>query len=236
MPPPDYSEALAIAEAQEDPAYAAGWISGVADDLRYGGWVEEAKALEARVLQDFPESDAAANVRGVHRRDTGIGRLFELSFTDFVTGREINVQQDLAGKVVLIDFWGTWCAPCVGDLPNLRKLRRTYGDRGFEIVGIATPDQNKPFPDQRLRDFIDGYKVDWPQWYTGQDLNDLDKGFDFPRSWGVGSYPTHFILDAEGTIRSTTTNRADESEALVRQLLDERDAKLKENEPAEAAD
>lgn len=64
---------------------------------------------------------------------------------------------DLKGKVVLVNFWASWCAPCLAEIPEFIKVREEYHDRGFEILGISTDDT----PAQ-LRDFARKYKTNYP--------------------------------------------------------------------------
>ena len=63
----------------------------------------------------------------------------------------------LKGKVILVNFWASWCAPCLQEIPDFIKVREAYHDKGFEIIGISTDDT----PDQ-LRDFAAKFKTNYP--------------------------------------------------------------------------
>lgn len=64
---------------------------------------------------------------------------------------------DLKGKVVLVNFWASWCAPCLVEIPEFIEVREQYHEKGFEIVGISTDDNA-----QQLRDFAAKYKTNYP--------------------------------------------------------------------------
>jgi thiol-disulfide isomerase/thioredoxin len=94
------------------------------------------------------------------------------------------------GKVVLVDFWATWCAPCVRELPNTLKVYQKYHDQGFEIVGISL-DDDQP----QLEKFLKENNITWSQYFDG-------KGTDnkLGLKYGVDSTPTFYLLDREGKI------------------------------------
>ena len=70
-------------------------------------------------------------------RDKKIGQPFELTFEDAATGKTIDLQKDMKGKVVVIDFWATWCGPCVAEMPNMKKIYGEFHDKGVEFIGIS---------------------------------------------------------------------------------------------------
>src|SRR5579884_3164794 len=79
----------------------------------------------------------------------------EFSLAD-LDGRNINLQA-YHGKVVLLNFWATWCEPCRKEIPSFIQLQNKYGPQGFEVLGISMDDDAKP-----VRDFRSEYKVNYP--------------------------------------------------------------------------
>jgi peroxiredoxin/YHS domain-containing protein len=92
---------------------------------------------------------------------------------------------DYKGKVVLLDFWGTWCGPCVKTVPELQKLHTKYSGKGFTVLGAAVGDTSS-----KVRDFIKKRKVTYPM------LLD-DSGW---KKWGVQAVPAMFLVDKNGQI------------------------------------
>jgi thiol-disulfide isomerase/thioredoxin len=94
----------------------------------------------------------------------------------------------LQGKAVLLDFWGSWCKPCVEATPGLAKIARKFSESPFVILGIA---QDKAEDWNR---FIDKNKMDWPQY--------LDERREIAELFKIQGYPTYIILDTEGIIQA----------------------------------
>jgi len=116
----------------------------------------------------------------------------ELEFTA-VDGRKVNLA-DLRGQVVLLDFWATWCEPCIEEVPHLVATYEKFRARGFTIVGISL-DQDKT----ALEKFTKKNKMDWPQFFDGQGWdNELAKRFK------IQSIPTMWLLDREGKLADAT--------------------------------
>lgn len=112
----------------------------------------------------------------------------ELSFTA-VDGSKVDLA-DLRGKVVLLDFWATWCPPCVEEVPEVVEAYGKFKDRGFEIVGISL-DEDK----DALLKFTKEHRMTWPQFFDG-------KGWDneIAKRFKIQSVPTMWLVDRDGKL------------------------------------
>ncbi|WIO74010.1 TlpA disulfide reductase family protein [Porticoccaceae bacterium LTM1] len=95
------------------------------------------------------------------------------------------------GKVVLIDFWATWCGPCKAALPGIAELKKELANKPFEVISISVDDDVET---------VLGYQdseqpMPWVNWHIGPDSEILTQ-------WGVRGYPTYYLVDAEGVIIS----------------------------------
>ena len=113
----------------------------------------------------------------------------DVAWTD-LEGREWT-QAELEGRVVLLDFWATWCAPCLAELPQLKDLYRRYEDRGFVLLGIALDTIDR----RRLRSFLHRQGVGWPQVHEARGTSG-----DAARAFDVEAVPSTVLVDRSGRV------------------------------------
>jgi len=115
------------------------------------------------------------------------------------------------GKVLLIDFWATWCGPCIAEMPNVKQVYAKYHPKGFEIVGISL-DQSR----DRLDQYLKKNEIPWPQYFDGKWWKN-----DVAVRYGVQSIPTTILVDRTGKIRYKSL-RGKQLENAVEKLVTEK--------------
>lgn len=112
---------------------------------------------------------------------------------------------DYKGKVLLIDFWATWCGPCLAEFPNVKNTYEANHNKGFEIVGISADED-----EQQLKDFIKDRQVEWPQVFEPKQTAGTVQLL-----YGVSKYPTTVLIDREGVIRRVDARADDLADAVA---------------------
>jgi len=117
------------------------------------------------------------------------------------------------GKVVLVDFWASWCVPCRHEMPLFNELRAKYGDQGFEVLGVAADDVEK------VEKFLAEVQVDFPIIY-GEMFGVMDISKEYGNSFG--GLPFSTFVDRDGNMRYTQKPGEmtyDEAEEVLLRLL-----------------
>jgi len=136
-----------------------------------------------------------------------VGKPFSLRFKG-VDGHDVELEK-LRGHVVLIDFWATWCGPCLAEMPQIKQLYDQFHRKGLVIVGISF-DAEKA----KLENYIRKENIAWPQYFGGKMWgNEIGKGF------GLRNLPTVALVDKRGVLRFA--NARNDFPARVKELLAE---------------
>lgn len=124
--------------------------------------------------------------------------------------------QSQAGKVVLVDFWATWCEPCREEMPALVRLAEKYAPRGFRLVTISADDQSEL---SKAEQFLRSQRVPFPAYYmNARDSNAFINSVS--RSWS-GALPALFLYDSQGRLAASFVGESEMEavEAAIRKAL-----------------
>lgn len=147
------------------------------------GIVELKKYVE--LVPDGSNAEAALNlIENPRRAREAYAPDFSVTTSE---GKYISLD-DLRGKVVLLDFWGVWCLPCVESVPAMRSLNKRYGREKFVTIGIDVRDDEATW-----RAFTEKNEMVWPQY--------RDRNGVVQRAFEVRAFPTYILIDHEGIVR-----------------------------------
>lgn len=137
--------------------------------------------------------------------------------TDVLSGEAVSLA-DYRGKVVLVDFWATWCTWCKVEMPYLIEARTQFADQGFEIIGVSL-DKGRA-SSAAVQRFLRSKEASWPNIY--------EQGHSIASEFQVGRIPQCFLLDREGKVIATGLRR----EALVNAVQKAVTGKVRTEAPA----
>jgi thiol-disulfide isomerase/thioredoxin len=172
----------------------------------------EQSTFYRRLATNYPDTDEGKlAVAHVHRDDI-VGHPIDLAFTDAITGRKVDLK-DYRGKLVLIDFWATWCPLCVEAMPHVKSLYQKYHDQGLEIIGVNLDNAEPEGSLDRVKQFVAENQIPWPQFYQ-------DNGWESPfsHSFGIDALPAMFVIAPDGNVAATHTVPSD-LDTLIPTLL-----------------
>jgi len=132
-----------------------------------------------------------------------------LTFTAVdLSGQKVSLS-DYRGKVVLLDFWATWCSPCLMELPHIKRVYDRYKNDGFTVIGISLNTDRT-----ELETLVRMVGIEWPQIFDGKGWEN-----EISRLYNVYSLPATFLVDQKGLIRYVNLRGEQELDRAVRELL-----------------
>lgn len=148
------------------------------------------------ILEKHPVPDKPIALKKLNENQSGID-IYLKEYKGNISPLPINltdahdqafVKNNFKGQVTIINFWATWCPPCVKEIPSLNSLKEKMKGLPFELISINYAEDKKT-----IIDFMKKVKVDFPVL--------LDKNGDFARKWNVITYPSTFVIDKNGKIK-----------------------------------
>lgn len=175
---------------------------------------DKAKALITRMKTDFASHPQAGQIAqaldqiGGELYLPGVGDEMKIAFTD-LKGKEVDLAK-MKDKVILVDFWATWCGPCVAEMPNVIAAYEAYHEKGFDVIGISL-DEDKA----ALERFVEEKKMPWSQYYDGKGWeNELAQHF------GIRGIPATFLVGKGGKIVASNLRGPALEEAIEKALAE----------------
>lgn len=130
------------------------------------------------------------------------GDVLLFSFPDLEGEMVDQSHRDIAGKVVMVNLWGTWCPPCRQELPHLIRLKKMYGERGFEIVAIEFPVLPRNSEEERrvaLSQFVEDVGINYTILMGG---HPDDLPLELPTLKNAMAFPTNIFIGRDGKVHS----------------------------------
>lgn len=218
-----FMEASALARSGQLPAAVSAIDDAVAHGFSQLSAIEEDPELAAVTSTDgYAErlegwqQSIKEHAIATARKDLEAGETYPFTFAGTDTQGNEQSLQALAGKVVIVDFWGTWCPPCRAEIPSFVELQEKYGEQGFQMIGLNY-ERNESEEEnlQGVLDFAEEFSMNYPCI-----LSDEETRAQVPNFRG---YPTTLFIDRSGKVRMTVVGLHEFAylEAVVNVLLAE---------------
>ncbi len=173
-------------------------ITMAIEAYEYDGKPAKSRALADEFIASSAPEKYKLWTKGFLNRFDSRGKPMSLQFTA-VDGREVDLAK-MQGKVVLVDFWGTRCRPCVAELPRVKAALEKFHAQGFEVIGISC-DTDK----EELERYVKQHDISWPQYFDGKQQGDNK----FTVEFGIDGIPHMFLVDRKGFLRFDNVRASD---------------------------
>jgi thiol-disulfide isomerase/thioredoxin len=176
----------------------------------FSGQLDAAADWYRRIVKDFPDTDHSRKAAGALTRLNSEGKPIRLRGEALLGGGQVDLA-GYRGKVVLVQYWATWCEPCKADMAHLKELYAKYRSRGFEIVGVCLDDDAGP-----AQAYAAQAKLPWKHLYEPGGLNGR-----LANEMGVLTLPLMMLVDQRGNV-ALRSIQAVETESELQELLGDR--------------
>ncbi|MEM9351574.1 MAG: TlpA disulfide reductase family protein [Planctomycetota bacterium] len=182
------------------------FLADVGEEQRASGLFEQVMPR----LRETLDAEMVGRIEGVARRIGLLGNEMELEGT-LLGGGELD-WKSYRGKVVLVDFWASWCGPCRAEVPNVLRMYQAYREKGFDVVGI-----NLDATEEQANSYIVQMELPWPNLFN---QDEAAREWEHPMVvyYGVTGIPRAILVDREGKVVSMNA-RGPELERLLREQL-----------------
>ena len=210
-------EVLTNAEKKKFARSVMGEVMQLGKVLEAAGTPKEVAAYYNKIAdlvehQGTPQMrDMATRMRGTARRAGLPGNTMEIE-AKLLDGQPFD-WASYRGKVVLVDFWATWCGPCIGELPNVKENYKKFHEQGFEVVGISLDRSREP-----LDKFIEKEELPWAQLYDEEIQKGTGWNHPIAQHYGISAIPAAILVGKDGKVVSMKA-RGPELGKLLEKLL-----------------
>jgi thiol-disulfide isomerase/thioredoxin len=187
------------------------WSEIAETKLKKKGLTEASVKELTAILQSKSLPVYQEMLKQVNSATKSLGQEFILQGV-LLDGKQFDIKT-FRGKVVLVDFFTSWCVPCIEELPRLKEIYAQYRDQGFEIVGVGG---DKP---EALKKMIGDHNIPWT--VVSETLTIAKRLPSIERRYGIKVYPTMFLIDRDGKLVNSNARGQRLEAALKRQFLED---------------